>query len=182
VATNTKLPDTRITSSDERTTTASSTTPEATVSAKTPTGEQPSAATIASGVSARIDARRRRGRPIVVNLRGSRRRRRGGKRYTRGFRDLQRVTYGGSRAAYRLMNGVAAGFDSFQRRSSRSARRRRDGLLRDGLRNAARAFSRAARQVGRAPYEIAREISTRRYWKAARNSRGLLPPLPFFVR
>ena len=69
-------------------------------------------------------------------------------------------------------------------RSGRSARRKRDGLLRDSLRNGTRAFSRAAREAGRAPYQLAREISTRRYWKGARRSRGLAAPWPLslFVR
>lgn len=136
----------------------------------------------ATETPATVDASERLGRPIVVRL-GKGRKKRGRKRYTRGFRDLQRLTLGQSRASYRLANGFAAGFDSFARRSRRSARRRRDGLLRDGFRNSARAFGRAAREAGRAPYEIARRVSTRRYWRAARDSGLFLPwPLSVFVR
>jgi hypothetical protein len=158
------------------------TAPATTVDASAPPGQEPLADALASSVAAGIDARRLE-RPIVVRLRKGRKKR-GRKRYSRGFKDLQRWTYGGSRALYRLGNSLAAGFDSFSKRSSRSARRRRDGLLRDSLKNGARGFDRAAREAGRAPYEIARRISTRRYWRAGRDFRGVLVPWPlsFFLR
>jgi len=156
--------------------------PQQTVRATAPEGKTRRAGRIARGVSDRLDQRGRQ-RPIVVEIRKGRRRR-GRKRYTRGFRDIQRFAYGGSRALYRFANGFASGFDSFRSRSNRSSRRKKDGLVRDSLRNGARAFSRSARQFGRVPYELAREVRTRRFWRAGRDLRGLLipPPLAFFLR
>jgi hypothetical protein len=112
-------------------------------------------------------------RPIVLKVR--RRGRRGGRRrYSRNSKDSQRLLYGSSRALYRLADGVAAGTDSFWRRSDRSARRKKDGLAKDFYRNAARGIDRFSRQAGKAPWEIAREINGRRSWKNvgwwARNS------------
>jgi hypothetical protein len=121
-----------------------------------------------------IDARRGRVRttaggvrPIVLKVR---RGRRGGgrKRYSRNTKDAQRLVYGTSKALFRIADGAAAGTESFWRRSDRSARRKRDGLGKDFYRNLARGVDRASRQAGKAPYEIAREISGRRAWKSVR--------------
>jgi hypothetical protein len=92
--------------------------------------------------------------------RGGRRRRRRN-RYTKGTRAWQRLTFGSERATYRLANSWARGLRTFVRRSDRSRRRKKDGLIRDSLRNASRGFSVALRELGRAPGEIAWRIGTR---------------------
>jgi hypothetical protein len=106
-------------------------------------------------------------RPIVLKVR--RRGRRGGrKRYSKNTKDVQRLAYGSSKAIYRVAEGLAAGTESFWRRSNRSARRKKDGLAKDFYRNAARGVDRFSRQAGKAPWELAREISGRRSWKNLR--------------
>ena len=106
---------------------------------------------------------------IVLKVRKRGRRGRGGrKRYSKNTKDAQRLTYGTARAFYRLADGLAAGADSFRRRSDRSARRKKDGLAIDFYRNYARGIDRASRQAGKAPRDIAREISGRRAWKSVR--------------
>jgi hypothetical protein len=162
--------------------TGSTTTTTTTTSANT--GGTGATVTGASVPPPQIDARPSRRtrsnlghvRPIVLKVRKRGRRRGGRKRYSRNSKDFQRLAYGASRAIYRLADGAAAGTDSFWRRSDRSARRKKDGLAIDFARNSARAFDRAARQFGRAPYEVAREISGRRAWK---NVRRLLRSTPF---
>lgn len=90
------------------------------------------------------------------------------KRYTSGTKGLQRLTLGWSKAAYRSANAFAEGFDTFSKRSDKSARRRRDGLIRDSLRNASRGFADGLGELGRAPGEIARRISGRAVWRTFR--------------
>lgn len=153
----------------------------ATISRDTGTGDstQPygtrSTVTDASVPPPQIDARGGRTRttagrvrPIVLKVKRGRRGGRGNKRYSRNTKDAQRLVYGSSKALFRLADGAAAGTESFWRRSDRSARRKKDGLAKDFYRNAARGIDRASRQVGKAPYEIAREISGRRAWKNVR--------------
>jgi hypothetical protein len=94
--------------------------------------------------------------------RGKKKRKKRNKKYTRGTKGWQRLTLGLSRAGYRSANSVARGFNIFQRRSNRSMRRKRNGLVRDSLRNLTRGFGSAASELGRAPFQVARQISTRR--------------------
>lgn len=102
--------------------------------------------------------------PVVYDRRGSKKKKRGRrkKKYTRGTKAPQRFLFGTSRAAYRVANSFSRGLSTFVKRSNRSGKKRRDGMLRDSLRNASRAFGRTASQFGRAPYEIAKRIGTGR--------------------
>jgi hypothetical protein len=98
------------------------------------------------------------------------------RRYTQGTKQFQKLVLGASRAAYRTANSFSEGFDTFARRSKRSARRRRDGLVRDSLRNAARGFSDAAREAGKAPWPIAQQIGTK---NVRRGFRVIFNPFTF---
>jgi hypothetical protein len=91
-----------------------------------------------------------------------------GKRYTSGTKGLQQLALGVSKAAYRSANSFADGFRVFSKQSNKSARRRRDGLIRDSLRNASSGFAEGLTELGRAPGEIARRISSRNVWRTFR--------------
>jgi hypothetical protein len=95
------------------------------------------------------------------------------KRYSRGTKDFQRLALGLSKAAYRSTNSVAKALRTFADDSNRSARRRRDGIIRDALRNASNAFSDGVTELGKAPGEVARRVSSRRVWRTVR------PFIPF---
>jgi hypothetical protein len=94
-----------------------------------------------------------------------RQKKRGRKRYTRGSRDLQRLGYGLAKSSQRIADAVAEGVRTFAKRSDRSARKKRDGLLRDSLRNAARGLGEALSEASRAPEELARRVSTKKIWR-----------------
>ena len=94
------------------------------------------------------------------------------KKYTAGTKPLQRFMLGVSSAGSRSANSVAKGFRIFVKRSKKSARRRRDGMIRDSLRNASIGYSEGVSEFGRAPYEIARRISTGRVWRVFRAASG----------
>ncbi len=98
------------------------------------------------------------------------------RRYTKGTKPFQKLLLGTSRAAYRTANSFAEGFNTFAKRSNRSGRRRRDGLVRNSLRNAARGFSDAAREIGKAPWPIARQIGTK---NVRRGFRVIFNPFTF---
>jgi hypothetical protein len=83
------------------------------------------------------------------------------KRYTKGTKLLQRAGFGGIKASYRISDAVATGLDRFYKRSRRSSRKRRDGLLKDLLDNSAKGFRVTAREIGKAPYDFTRRINVK---------------------
>jgi len=111
--------------------------------------------------------------PVYFDFRRKKKGRRRKKKYTRGTKGWQRLTLGFARAGYRTANGFARGFDIFQRRSNRSMRRKRNGIVRDALRNASRGFGRGMSELGRTPFQVARQISTGRPRKLVRQ---FVPP------
>jgi hypothetical protein len=105
--------------------------------------------------------------PIVIQ-RVKAKKRNKKKKYTQGTKPLQKLFIGMTEAGGRASNSVTKGLRVFNKRSRKSSRNRRDGLVRDSLRNASVGFSAGMNQLGLAPYEIARRISTRRVWKTFR--------------
>jgi hypothetical protein len=90
------------------------------------------------------------------------------KKYSRGTKFFQRLLLGVSKAGFRTSNSLTKGLDTFVKRSNKSARKRRNGMVRDALRNASRGVGKAFTEAGKAPEEIARRIGTRRVWKIVR--------------
>ena len=71
-------------------------------------------------------------RPIVVNI-GKKKKK---KKYSRGLEDLQRTGVGLTRVSSRIARSVAKGMKAFRKASDKSARKKRDGALRDSARDA----------------------------------------------
>jgi hypothetical protein len=94
--------------------------------------------------------------PLVYSLKSRKRK----KKYTSGTKGFQRLALGLSDALYRSSNSVSRAARTFSKRSNKSARKRRDGLVRDSLRNASRGFANGLTELGEAPYEVARRIPT----------------------
>jgi hypothetical protein len=89
-------------------------------------------------------------------------------RYTEGTKSSQRLAFGISKAGYRVANSFAEGMNTFVKRSDDSRERRKDGFIRDSLRNASRGISDGFEELGKAPMEIADRIGTRQVWRIAR--------------
>ena len=99
--------------------------------------------------------------PIYIKAKGRRKKRK--KKYTRGTRGLQRLTFVGlPKGASRVGDSVVEALNVFGKRSNKSARKKRDGAIRYSLRNASKGFSKGLRQLGKAPAEITDRIGTRR--------------------
>lgn len=104
--------------------------------------------------------------PIVMERVKSKKRKK--KKYTQGTKPLQRFFRGMTEAGGRASNSITKGLRVFNKRSRKSSRKRRDGMVRDSLRNASIGFSAGMNQLGMAPYEVARRVSTRRVWRTFR--------------
>jgi len=107
--------------------------------------------------------------PVIMVLKRGKSAKKGSrKRYSSGTKAFQRLVLGVSKAAFRSTNSVAKGLKTFAKDSNKSARKRRDGIIRDALRNASSGLSDGFTELGRAPGEIARRVSSRRVWRTVR--------------
>jgi hypothetical protein len=104
--------------------------------------------------------------PIIIQRESSKKRKR--KRYSSNTKDIQRLAFGLSRAVFRSTNSVAKGFKTFVKKSNKSARKRRDGLVREALRNASEGVSDGFAELGKAPGEVARRVRSGRIWRTFR--------------
>jgi hypothetical protein len=98
--------------------------------------------------------------PIYFDRKKSKRGRRK-KKYTKGTKGWQRFGDGLNRGQYRAANALAKGLRTFVRRNRKSARKKRDGMVRYSLRDASRGVADGFKELGRAPGEVARRIPTR---------------------
>jgi hypothetical protein len=96
--------------------------------------------------------------PIIFTLKRNKKRKR---RYSRGLRDLQQMERRLTRSARRMSRSADKGMASYWKRREKSARKKRDGALRDFIPNSGWAMSRAMREASPLPYDLARAMSTR---------------------
>jgi hypothetical protein len=90
------------------------------------------------------------------------------RKYSAGLGLPGELERGASRALHRLAQSVEVGLDTWRKESDRSARRRRDGALRDASENAAEAVARAVRVAGRAPVDAAKTLPRLKLRKVSR--------------
>lgn len=105
------------------------------------------------------------GRPIVLRRRKKKKRK---KRYTRGLKDVQRLTHGVLESSEQLYKGGRDTVRTLRKRSDKSARRRRDGALKDLPENLGRALQDGVEASARAPYELLRQVNGKRAWRQTR--------------
>jgi hypothetical protein len=97
------------------------------------------------------------GAPMVLKVGKKRKKRK--KKYSRGLKGIQKSFFRASKGTYRLSSALSRGFKSWRQKSARSARRRRDGLFRDGFKNSAKAFGKVIRVTSKAPKDFVRAIN-----------------------
>ncbi len=82
-------------------------------------------------------------------------------KYSRGLRDLQTVGRRLTKVSERLARANAAGIETYRKASDKSARKKRDGAMRDFGVNAAKGMSKSLRKSSRVPVDIAKALSPR---------------------
>jgi hypothetical protein len=103
--------------------------------------------------------------PIIMERDKKRKKR---KKYSRGTKGFQRLILGFASAAQRATRGFSDGARTWVRRSKRSQRKKRDGLVRDAFSNASRAVRKGTKELSKAPNEITKRFNTRRGWRMVR--------------
>jgi hypothetical protein len=104
--------------------------------------------------------------PLVVRVEKKRRK----KRYSRGLRDVQTTNRGFLKASRRLVRAVTRGMTTYLKESNKSARKKRDGALRDYGFNVSDAIGTSLTEVSGIPRDLVRSVSTRRWRRAMRRS------------
>jgi len=82
-------------------------------------------------------------------------------KYSRGLKDLQKTSRGVAKASARLARSTWKGMDAFRKANDKSARKKRDGAIRDFGLNVAKGFSKSLRASSRVPYDLAQAVDQR---------------------
>jgi hypothetical protein len=116
-------------------------------------------------------------RPVVYERKRSKGRRKK-KKHSRGWKEPQQLEEDASRAVNRLANSVADGIGKYRERRDNSARKKRDGAIKDALRNTGRGLTKALDKAARAPSDLTRRATSKRI------SRVFIvpPPFSYFMR
>lgn len=101
------------------------------------------------------------------------------RKYTRGLKDIQTIGRGLAKANRRIARAVASGVGTYYERDKKSSRKKRDGSIRDALKNWAKAVGKTARRSSSVPYDIADAFDTRTIRRSVRATVRFFAP-PFF--
>jgi hypothetical protein len=99
------------------------------------------------------------------------------RRYSGGLRGIQNLERGAAKSLDTLARGAARMFEVYNVEREKSSRKKRDGALRDGLANWAKAMSKGLRVAGDAPYDFIKTVNKGKGSKRLRKTvRIFIPP------
>jgi hypothetical protein len=90
------------------------------------------------------------------------------KKYSRGTKPFQELAQGLSDSGFRATNSIARSAKTFSKRSKKSSRKKRDGLVRDSVRNLGPSLGDGITELGKAPEALTRRIRTGQIRRAVR--------------
>lgn len=97
--------------------------------------------------------------PIVLEYKAKKKKKK--KRYSRGARDLQEMEGQMSKVAKRITRAMAEGTATYDKERNRSARKKRDGAVRDLIPNLGEALSVTADELSGLPSDVAKIMDTK---------------------
>ena len=101
------------------------------------------------------------------------------RRYTRSMRAGQEIERGISRAGASLGDAVAATFNSYKDRSRASSYKKRDGAVKDAIKNWTKATSKGMKKASDAPYQFVKAVNNSKASKQIRDAVKMFSP-PMF--
>jgi hypothetical protein len=108
-----------------------------------------------------VEERSKRGfsgrRPFIVKLK----RRKKKAKYTKGLKELQVAFRRGTKVTDQVTDAVSVGVGQFEKKSKASSRKRKNGILRDIVPNAASGVSKGLRRSSKVPALAAKFVSDR---------------------
>ncbi len=102
--------------------------------------------------------------PIVVRVKGKKKKR----KYSRSLKGLGRNLEYSLKGGDRLASAFSAGFRKFRRRSLKSSRKRKDGLLKDLNKNYAAGLGTVLRKSSNVPYILSKSVKTKKVGRRLR--------------
>jgi hypothetical protein len=114
---------------------------------------------------------RNAGQPIVLEYKSKKKKK---KRYSKGLRDFQRVEGRLSRVNRRIANAMAEGAATYEKERKRSARKKKDGAIRDFVPNLGEAMSASLREASSVPIDVAEALNTKSARRLLRNQLRLI--------
>jgi hypothetical protein len=96
--------------------------------------------------------------PIVLTLKKKKKSKR---QYSKDLEELQRMERHLTRSTHRMARATEKGISYYRTLNRKSARKKRDGVLRDFVPNTGLAMSRAMREASPIPFDIARAMNTK---------------------
>jgi hypothetical protein len=99
--------------------------------------------------------------------------------YSRRLRNAEKIERGVSRAAASLGNAVAATFNSYKDRSDASSYKKRDGAVKDALKNWTKAYGKGMKEASDVPYDLVKAVTSGKGSKQLRDAVKMFAP-PMF--
>lgn len=96
-------------------------------------------------------------KPIVLKLNKKKKRK---IRYSKGLEEIQRMEGHLTRSAQRIARATEKGITSYRKLSIKSAKKKKDGAIRDFIPNSGIAMSRSMREASQLPFDIAQAMDT----------------------
>ncbi len=96
--------------------------------------------------------------PIVLHLNKKENRKR---RYSKDLEEIQQVERQFARTTHRIVRAGEKGISSYRKLSAKSAKKKKDGAIRDFIPNTGTAMSRTLREVSSLPEDIAQIANTK---------------------
>lgn len=96
--------------------------------------------------------------PIVLNLKKKKKRK---KRYSRGLEEVQQMELHMTRAMHRAAQATGQGIRSYQKMSTKSARKKKDGAIKDFIPNVGTAMGHTLEKASPLPGDLAKIINTK---------------------
>lgn len=112
-------------------------------------------------------------RPLVVHVKSKKKKR----KYSGGTKELQIDVRSVSKVAERIASALASGISLYARKTDKSSLEKKDGVLRDMLRNSASGLGKTLRKSSRIPVLLSKTASQR---TVRRRARALARALGFF--
>lgn len=112
-------------------------------------------------------------KPIVLEYKKSKKKTRVGSgsekaRYSKGFKDVQRVEGDMVRISQKAAKALSKGVDTYERERSHSASNKKDGAVEDFVYNSAKATSAYLKEASDIPVDLANSMVTKSYRKGLR--------------
>jgi len=97
---------------------------------------------------------------------------------SRGLKDVARLERGIAKAGDRLGTAMEAGFSKYRDKSKKSSYKKKDGAIRDAVKNWSVAAGKGLEEASKIPGDITKALSTKQVSRAVRGvARIVVPPI-----